>query len=97
MYTSLQGAHQSCIDVHLGCVIGPRTQLEYLLVAQILRLNQVETELDTVQLLYSSCVELAAALELSTSLPLGPMTVAQISLIVDEYETLKQGNMHCTT
>ena len=51
---------------------GPRTQLEYLLVSQILhfcRQNHVEADLVTIQKFYSSCVEVAEILEIS--LPLG--------------------------
>ena len=70
---------------------GPRTQLEYLLVSQILhfcRQNHVETDLVTIQKFYSSCVEVAEILEIS--LPLGSKTVADISKIVDEYDSYRK-------
>ncbi len=58
---------------------GPRTLLEYLLISQILsycRQNEVEANLDTVDMFYSTCVEVARALEIS--LPLGPQTSEDI-------------------
>ena len=67
---------------------GPRTQLEYLLVSQILsfcRQWEIDTELVTIQKLYSTCVELAQILD--GSLPLGLKRDSDISQIVDEYET----------
>ena len=70
---------------------GPRTQLEYLLVSQILtfcRRNEIDTCLDTVQKIYLSCVELAQVLDISQ--PLGPKTLEDISKIVDEYESYRK-------
>ena len=66
---------------------GPRTQLEYLLISEILnqcRKKEIDADLDIVQKLYLSCVELTQVLELS--IPLGPKTLEDISKIVDEYE-----------
>ena len=66
---------------------GPRTQLEYLLISEILnqcRKKEIDADLYIVQKLYLSCVELTQVLELSV--PLGPKTLEDISRIVDEYE-----------
>ena len=66
---------------------GPRTQLEYLLISEILkqcRIKEIDADLDIVQKFYLSCVELTRVLELS--IPLGPKTLEDISKIVDEYE-----------
>lgn len=70
---------------------GPRTQLEYLLVSQILtfcRRYQMDTCLDTVQKIYLSCVELSQILDISQ--PLGPKTIEDVSKIVDEYERYRK-------
>ena len=69
---------------------GPRTQLEYVLVSQILtfcRQNEIDTCLDTVQKIYLSCVKLAQVLDISQ--PLGPKTTEHVSKIVDEFELSK--------
>ena len=81
---SVTYAHQEQENI----LTGPRTQLEYFLVSQILtfcRQNQIDTCLDTVQGIYLSCVELAQVLDISQ--PLGPNTTEEISKILDEYES----------
>ena len=77
-------AHQEQGNV----LTGPRTQLEYFLISQILRFcrqNQINTSLDTVHEIYLSCVELAQALDIYQ--PLGPKRAKEIMKIMDEYES----------
>ena len=77
-------AHQEQENV----LTGPRTQLEYFLILQILRFcrqNHIDTSLDTVHEIYLSCVELAQALDIYQ--PLGPKRAEEITKIMDEYES----------
>ena len=66
---------------------GPRTLLEYILVSQIIKYchnNTIDISLETVNILYTSCVEVVQVLEVC--LPLGQKNCEEISKIVDEYE-----------
>ena len=66
---------------------GPRTLLEYLLVAQIVKhthQKEIECGVEIVHSIYEACVELASALELTV--PLGSKTKHAIMVTLQEYE-----------
>ena len=72
-------------------VTGRRTQLEYLLVCQILSLlrrNQMNRDSNVVHKIYTACLELCHLKDIS--LPLGQKTCNEISSIIAEYDKHKQ-------
>ena len=78
---------------------GPRTLLEYLLISQIIkycRNDGTDISLDTVNMLYTLCIEVAQALEMH--LPLGQKSSDDVSKIILEYEhNLKVFEAMCIT
>ena len=78
---------------------GPCTQLEYILVSQIMKyflMKGTDPELHLIHAVYSSCVELANAFDLS--LPLGEKSETEIDVVLKEYDkNLKIFKAMCVT
>ena len=69
---------------------GPRTQLEYLLISEIVKYchqKGIDFDTDIIQAIYTSCVELAHTFELS--LPLGSKGEHEINVVLLEYDSNK--------
>lgn len=66
--------------------MGPRTQLEYLLVCEILSLRKkkMHRDLHVVHKIYTACFELCQGAD--ASVPLSEKTVEEISDIIGEYD-----------
>ncbi len=65
---------------------GPHTEFEYLLISQILKclsMKTVDLDAEIIHMIYSSCIEIANAFELS--LPLNQKSIAEVDLIAKEY------------
>lgn len=66
---------------------GPRTQLEYLLIAEIIKLchqNDIELDLSIYQKLYHTCLDIMQSID--SSLPISQKNTEEIGKIVNEYD-----------
>ena len=76
------------LDMDENLTTGSRTQLEYLIVSQILRhfirLSIDDPELNQTHAVYCACVELSKAMDLTV--PLGDKSEAEMHVLLKEYE-----------
>ena len=70
---------------------GPRTELEYLLVAELIKFcnqNEIEADICIIQQLYMTCLDLMQVMD--PSLPISTKSIEEIIKIVNEYNRHRQ-------
>ena len=70
---------------------GPRTELEYLLVAELIKFcnqNEIEADICIIQQLYMTCLDLMQVMD--PSLPISTKSIEEIIKIVNEYDRHRQ-------